>query len=256
MYGTVPSGPPDCKRGIEMMKPLLSSSFKKEPNIQEYIIYEDSHILLCHKPAGMAVQTRQTSQTDLEHIIKNYLAKNMSQKDSTPYLAVINRLDQPVEGLILFAKTKEAAASLSRQLTGHTLTKEYLAITSSIPQKESAILKDYLKKDSKQNKSSVVSNNTPDGKPASLSYVLEETNGTYGLLHIELHTGRHHQIRAQLSHINAPLLGDEKYGGVPEEYLCLCSLKLAFVHPSTEEEVSFVTTPRNPLFKKLFPDVL
>ena len=237
-----------------MLKPILSSPFnsKKAPDIKEYIIYEDSHILLCHKPAGMAVQTRQTSQTDLEHILKNYLSKNGSNNKSTPYLAVINRLDQPVEGLILFARTKGAAASLSRQLTRHILTKEYLAITSSIPKEESATLKNYLKKDSRQNKSFVVSKETADGKSAVLSYHLKKTNGTYGLLHINLHTGRHHQIRAQMSHIGTPLLGDEKYGGTPGEQLCLCSCKLSFQHPSTGEKVTFTTTPKNPLFQKLF----
>lgn len=237
-----------------MLKPMLSSALnsKKLPDIKEYIIYEDSHILLCHKPAGMAVQTRQTSQTDLEHILKNYLSNDTYSKTNAPYLAVINRLDQPVEGLILFARTKEAATSLSHQLTGHTLTKEYLAITSFIPKEKTATLRDYLKKDSRQNKSFVVSKETPDGKSAVLSYQLKETNGTYGLLHINLCTGRHHQIRAQLSHIGTPLLGDEKYGGTPGTQLCLCSCKLSFQHPFTGEKVTFTTTPKNPLFQKLF----
>lgn len=128
------------------MKPLQ----RKESSPKEFIIYEDSAFLVCHKPAGLAVQTRQVAEKDLENILKTYVSSSPSS-----YLAVINRLDQPVEGLILFARTPEAAADLTAQLTAHTLQKEYLAITSPAPAIAEQTLTDYLIRDGRQNRSYV-----------------------------------------------------------------------------------------------------
>ena len=132
------------------MKPLQQKTY----DISKIIIYEDKDILVCHKPAGLPVQTKSLTQKDLESLLKNHLAKTLKNKQ-TPYLAIINRLDQPVEGLVLFAKNQKAAAELTRQLTTNQVVKEYLAITSVIPQKSAQTLTDYLIKDGKTNLSKV-----------------------------------------------------------------------------------------------------
>lgn len=213
--------------------------------IKDFILYEDSHILLCHKKSGIPVQTRKLQEKDLESLLKNYLAQKNSPN---PYLGVINRLDQPVEGIILFAKTKEAAAKLTKQLTHHKISKKYLAITSTPFIPEKGTLQDYLFKDGKQNCSKVVTSDTLGGKPASLDYQVLSTMENHSLVDICLHTGRHHQIRVQLSHAGAPLLGDMKYGGEPAGQLCLCSYFLAFFHPATGKKLTFCVKPQNPEF--------
>lgn len=223
------------------MRPLQPT-----PSIKDSIIYEDAEILLCHKRAGLSVQTKKLQEKDLISLLKNYLAQKSCPN---PYLAVINRLDQPVEGIVLFAKTKEAAANLSRQLTQHNIQKKYLAITSAPLPDQTGTLKDYLKKDSTGNCSFVVSQDTRDGKLAVLDYKVLATDKTHSLVEITLHTGRHHQIRVQFSHIQAPLLGDRKYNGEEAGQLCLCSYLLSFTHPATKQQLTFQVTPKNPAFQ-------
>lgn len=225
------------------MKPLQ----KQTASPKELIIYEDTHILVCHKPANMAVETKSVAQKDLESVLKNYLALSSSKP---VYLAAINRLDQPVEGLILFAKTKEAAANLSRQLSSHELTKEYVAILCGTPQKTQGTLKDYLIKDKKSNRSLVTSPDAKGAKLAELSYeVIADLEETI-LTRIQLKTGRHHQIRVQFSHLGTPLLGDVKYGGNNATNLCLCSFHLSFLHPVTQKQMDFTSLPQNPEFSR------
>lgn len=223
------------------MKPLKLST----PNPKDFIIYEDTHILVCHKPAKMAVETKQIAQKDLESILKNYLSHS---SDKPVYLATINRLDQPVEGLILFAKTKKAAAELNRQLTQNLITKEYLAILSALPAQKEGTLTDYLLKDGRNNISSVVSSDTPNAKKAELSFQVLDTREKNACVQIQLKTGRHHQIRVQFAHLGCPLLGDTKYGGTNASDLCLCSFHLSFMHPVTKKQMNFAASPKNPLF--------
>lgn len=212
-----------------------------EFNIKDLIIYEDEAILVCHKPSGLAVQTKQVAQNDLESMLKTYLSSQ-----AVPYLAIINRLDQPVEGLVLFAKTLQATASLTSQLNDHKFEKEYLAITSPPPSIAEQTLTDYLFRDGKQNLSFVVERTK--GKKSILHYQLMQQHDNQALLKIQLQTGRHHQIRVQLSNQNAPLLGDTKYGGVSNALLCLCACRLAFRHPVTHTFTEFCITPKNPAF--------
>lgn len=220
--------------------------------ITDSILYEDNHILLCHKPAGLPVQTKKLQEKDLESLLKNYLA----QKDSAhPYLAVINRLDQPVEGIILFAKTKEAAARLTKQLTQNNICKKYLAITCAPIFPEKGTLEDYLLKDQKKNCSKVVTSDTAGSKLSVLDYEVLSTLEHHSLVDISLKTGRHHQIRVQFSHAHAPLLGDKKYGGAHAQQLCLCSYFLSFSHPKTEKKLTYSVKPQNPAFQ-VFADQL
>ena len=134
-------------------------------NIQDCILYEDKDILVCHKPAGVAVQSARFGMADMESSLKNHLALKTPGK--MPYLGIIHRLDQPVEGVLVFAKTPKAAAELNRQITSKTVTKEYLAVTAQLPEEKQGHLEDYLKKDNRTNSSSVVNRRLPEQrKPA------------------------------------------------------------------------------------------
>ena len=205
------------------------------------IIYEDAWILVAGKPAGLAVQTKKIAEEDLESLLR--------KKMKAPYLAPITRLDQPVEGLVLFAKTKEAAAKLTKQLTEHSMQKIYLAkIYGSFGEGAKGSLKDRLYKDGRSNTSKVVLPGDPDyaeGKDSALNY--EEISP--GELRIELLTGRHHQIRVQLANAGHPILGDTKYGSEKSreesirlgiKRLMLTAKELEFKHPGTGEILHFI----------------
>ena len=195
------------------------------------IIYEDKDILVVHKEAGLPVQSRSALTQDLESMLLTDLIKK-NKAEQKPELHVINRLDQPVEGLVLFAKNKKAAAGLTRQLTEGKIEKIYRAeITGQIP-KDEDILTDYLLKDGRTNTSRVVAKGTPKSKQAVLSYKkLSDSE-----LEIRLMTGRHHQIRVQLSNAGMPIKGDRKYGRPDPDYhgrLMLTACRLSFIHPGT-----------------------
>lgn len=207
-------------------------------NIQ--ILYEDEAILVCRKPAGVAVQTRRLGEPDMESLLKNYRAS----KGEPPFIGVVHRLDQPVEGVMLYAKTKQAASALGRQIASAQADKCYYAMTDGVPARSVGTLEDYLLRDGKTNVSSVVSKSTPGAKRSELSYEVLEHNGKRAVLKIRLKTGRHHQIRVQLAHAGFPIVGDRKYnfkeniapsgGG-----LALCSYRIAFRHPVTCKKMEF-----------------
>ena len=223
--------------------------------IEKMIIFEDSEILVCRKMAGIAVQNARFGVMDMESALKNYLAaKNPGQM---PYLGIVHRLDQPVEGLLVFAKTKRAAAELSRQMTAGMMGKRYLAVTSGQPPHKQGVLENYLKKDGKTNTSSVVAVNTPEAKKARLSYqVLQEigeetfSSGKKTLIYIQLETGRHHQIRVQMKEAGMPLVGDRKYNSDEKTFLSLglCSYQLTFIHPKTKKQMEFEIFPEGDAF--------
>ncbi len=218
--------------------------------IEPCILYEDPHILVCRKPPGIAVQSAGTGSMDMECAIKNYLAKK--KPGELPWIGIVHRLDQPVEGVLVFAKTPAAARELNRQMTQGEFEKKYLAVTLSKPEKSRGILEDCLKKDEKSNYSRVVPAGTPGCRKARLAYeVLRELPGPpRSLLAVQLETGRHHQIRVQLSHAGMPLVGDRKYNpedpsGLP---LGLCAAELEFVHPVTKKKMKFQAEPEGKAF--------
>lgn len=218
------------------------------------IIYEDNTLLVVHKPAGLPAQTKQHSKKDLETEVRNYLLEKNDYKQ-TPYCAMIHRLDQPVEGLMLFAKTKQAAAILSADLNAQSSEKRYLAITKSpLPAKEGT-LTNYLCKNPTTNTSYVSDDSQKNAKKAVLDYKLSAQSDGHYLYEIRLHTGRHHQIRVQLSHAGAPILGDNKYGqGEAGMQPALCAYRLTFLHPVTKKKMTFSTRPENTVFQ-IFTDI-
>ncbi len=205
------------------------------------ILYEDEEILVCHKPSGMPVQTAKLGAMDLVSQIKNYL-KN-------PYIAVIHRLDQPVEGILVFGKTPQAAKELSKQLQqSGGFGKYYQAILCGEPKVKSGVLEDFLVKDAKTNTSRVCRETDAGAKKARLSYEVTETfeleEEKYSLVKIKLDTGRHHQIRVQMANMGCPIWGDTKYGKQDNlsgmwQKIALCAYRLEFVHPKTKKPMMF-----------------
>lgn len=222
------------------------------------IIYEDKSMFICRKPAGLAVQTAVSFQEDMVSELKNYL--NVRTKERNPYLGLIHRLDQPVEGLLVVAKTKNAAAVLNEQLTKGSLKKSYVAVLDGIPDQKQGILIDYLKKNGKTNLSYVVSAQEAEAKRAQLEYrILAERSKAGGaacaLAEIQIESGRHHQIRVQMSHLGYPLAGDVKYGSQLGGQLALCAYRLECRHPLSGKELHFTVRPDNPAFADFLSDI-
>lgn len=215
-----------------------------KPDIQSLIIHEDDQLIVIHKPAGLATQSARIGSQDMVSLLKNYLVKSTKTKGKEPYLAVIHRLDQPVEGLLVFAKTPAAAKGLNEQLTTSGFGKYYLATVHGIPTPEEGTLTDYLIKDARTNSSKVCEKSTPGCKIAKLHYRTLQCFEDSAQLEIHLDTGRHHQIRVQMAHSGHPLIGDRKYGSeydtdADRDHLHLCAYRLTFKHPKTGKEMEF-----------------
>lgn len=213
------------------------------------ILYEDSEIIVCRKESGIAIQTGKTGCKDMVSLLRNYFA----QKKENTEIFIVHRLDQPVEGVMVFARTNKAAAKLSRQIQERSFDKYYLAVAEGKFESRCGILEDYLLRNGKTNLSGVVSKESKGGKYSKLSYEVLETRETVSLVKIKLDTGRHHQIRVQMAQAGHPLVGDKKYnpdckaGFLP---IGLCSVKLSFSHPMTEETNSFYVKPKGIAFEK------
>ena len=218
------------------------------------IIFEDEQILVVKKDAGIPVQAGRMGMMDLQGLIKRELYQR-NKAGGEPYLGVIHRLDQPVEGVMVFAKTPFAAADLSRQVTDGRMRKHYLALLCGKPPKDSGTLADYLLKDGRTNTSSVVKKEVKGAKRAELNYRVLKYGETTTLVEIELLTGRHHQIRVQMANAGWPLYGDTKYNSRFQEnpeYIqtALCAYKLSFIHPKIKKPVEFCVTPDNSMLKQ------
>ncbi len=222
---------------------------------REDILMEDNDILVVHKHAGMAVQNARMGQMDLEHALLNYLAEQVRAKTKgqtraqIPYLAVVHRLDQPVEGVLVFAKNKDAAGKLSRQVQDGTMKKEYLAVCEGSIEKQGVQkLEDFLVKDGRSNTSRAVKAGTAGAKKAVLEYEVVRTQENRTLVQIHLGTGRHHQIRVQFSHAGYPLAGDVKYGAKEKGALALCAHHLELKHPKNGKHLEFTVKPEGESF--------
>ncbi len=201
------------------------------------ILYEDEYVLVLNKPAGVAVQTAGIGTVDLESEILKY----RKRKGEPTEIYVINRLDQPVSGIVLWAKTKEAAAGLTQKLVDHDFVKTYRATVHKPAEFiGKARLEDYIAKDNRLNISRIVSKETLGAKRSTLSYITESESDDRATLLVTLETGRHHQIRCQLSHAGMPIVGDVKYGStVKQQGISLCACSLSFPHPVTGEVLLF-----------------
>lgn len=209
------------------------------------VIYEDNHIIVVEKPPNVPSQGDKTEDNSMIEIIKQYL-KEKYNKPGNVYLGLIHRLDRPVGGVMVFAKTSKAASRLSQEVRNHKFKKEYLVIADGKMEKKNGILEDYLLKNGQKNISKVVNEGTKNSKYAKLEYeeLYYEKDINLCVLKILLHTGRHHQIRVQLASRNHSICGDQKYGTRGRgKQISLWAYKLTINHPITKENMSFVSIP-------------
>lgn len=217
------------------------------------ILYEDNHIVLVNKRVGDITQGDKTGDTPLSEIVKEYL-KEKYNKPGNVFLGVVHRLDRPTSGVIVFARTSKALERLNKMLREKLLKKTYWAVVKNTPPKAKDTLIHYLKKNPKNNKSTTFSKPTDGAKRAVLHYQIRKELDNYTLLEIDLETGRHHQIRAQLAAIGSPIKGDLKYGfnrSNTNGGIHLHARKIEFIHPVTKDKiVAIAPVPKDDIIWK------
>ncbi|WP_019039302.1 RluA family pseudouridine synthase [Psychroflexus tropicus] len=209
------------------------------------VIYEDNHLIVVNKRPGDIVQGDKTGDLPLSEVVKHYL-KDKYNKPGEAYLGVVHRLDRPTSGIVLFSKTSKALSRLNKAFANRETEKIYWAVVKQKPQQESGRLEHYLKRNTKQNKSYAHINAVPESKKAILSYQIKKSLDNYHLLEIALETGRHHQIRSQLSAIGCPIKGDLKYGfdrSNKDGSIHLHAKTLTIIHPVKKESITFDANP-------------
>jgi 23S rRNA pseudouridine1911/1915/1917 synthase len=215
------------------------------------ILFEDNHLIVVNKRVGDLVQGDKTGDTPLSDLLKAYL-KEKYQKPGKVYLGVVHRLDRPTTGIVVFAKTSKALERLNKMLREKTIQKTYWAVVKNKPVKSEDTLVNYLRKNPKNNKATVFNKETNDSKKAILHYKTIKSLDNYHLLEIDLETGRHHQIRAQLSHISCPIKGDLKYGfdrSNKNAGIHLHARRICFVHPVTKALLTLeAPSPKDPIW--------
>ena len=212
------------------------------------VLYEDNHLLVVDKPINVPMQKDSSNDLDLFSMCKSYI-KEKYQKPGNVYLALLHRLDRPVSGVCIFAKTSKAASRLSSDITKHNFKKEYLAVVYDNGLKDEDTFKDRLLKDEKTNTVKVDKN----GKDASLDYIVLNRKDNLALVKINLHTGRSHQIRVQFSSRNHSLWGDQRYNKNAKvgQQIALHSYRLSIIHPITKEEMVFECENDRTPFKEM-----
>ena len=209
------------------------------------VIYEDNHIIVVRKEPNIPSQADKTNDIDMLTVVKQYL-KQKYNKPGNVYLGLVHRLDRPVGGVMIFAKTSKAASRLSEQVRSKIFKKKYLAVVDGKIEEEMGTLEDYLYKDERNNISKVVNQNKKNAKFAKLDYEVLKYNEVkdLSLVRINLHTGRHHQIRVQLSNFGHSIFGDQKYGTRGKgKQIALWAYSLTIVHPVSKEEMTFEDLP-------------
>ena len=207
--------------------------------MQEQIVFEDNHLLIINKKAGQLVQGDKTGDLSLLDLLKNFI-KVRDHKPGNVFLGLVHRIDRPTSGLVIYAKTSKALSRLTQMVKNREIKKTYWAIVPKVEIPQTQRLVHYLQKNEKNNKSTVFPKVKEGAKEAILNYEIIKTLDNFQLLEIDLETGRHHQIRAQLSKIGAPIKGDLKYGSSrsnPDGGIHLHARKLEFMHPVTNENV-------------------
>ncbi len=211
------------------------------------ILYEDNHLIFIDKPVNIPVQEDQTKDLDVLNMVKEDI-KQRYHKPGNVYLGLIHRLDRPVGGVMVFAKTSKAASRLSDTIRRRKMEKKYLAVVRGKPDKNAARLEDFLVKDKQRNMVRTVKAEHKDAKKAVLEYEVLGSKDDLSLLAITLQTGRPHQIRVQFASRGLPLYGDQKYGAAvnkPGQQIALWSETLAFEHPTKKEEIRVQSSPPN-----------
>ncbi|CEQ19355.1 RluA family pseudouridine synthase [Paraclostridium sordellii] len=211
------------------------------------VIYEDNHLLVVEKPVNVLSQGDDTNDKDMVNLLKNYL-KVKYNKPGNVFVGLVHRLDRPVGGIMVFAKTSKAASRLSEQVRNKSFKKTYRAVLNGNMKKDKDTLKDYLYKNKKTNMVSVVNKDHKDAKDAELSYETISKNEKFSLVQVDLKTGRPHQIRVQFSSRNHPLFGDQRYGqhiNKKGDQIALWSYKIEITHPTTKEKMEFICNPPN-----------
>lgn len=216
------------------------------------VLYEDNHLLVVNKRPGDIVQGDKTGDTPLSEIAKQYIAEKYN-KPGAVFLGVVHRLDRPTSGIVVFARTSKALSRLNKLFAERKAEKTYWAVVKNAPSNASDRLVHYLKRNPKQNKSYAHDNPVPDSKEAVLSYSVIKKLDRYVVLEIGLETGRHHQIRSQLSAIGSPIKGDLKYGfdrSNPDGSIHLHARRLAFIHPVKKEPIVIIApTPEEVIWE-------
>lgn len=222
------------------------------------ILYEDNHLLMVEKPVNIPVQGDASGDVDFFTMLKDDI-KHRYQKPGNVYLGLLHRLDRPVGGAMVFAKTSKSASRMSDMMRRQTITRTYFAVVHSIPKEPAGILTHYLYKDRQKNQVYSVKANHQEAKKAILDYETLMTAKNFSLLKVHLHTGRSHQIRVQLATNGTPLFGDQKYGSKlnkPGQQISLWATKLHFNHPVKKEPLTVHSLPPNQHPWNLFTDTL
>ena len=209
------------------------------------ILFEDNHIIVVNKQPGDISQGDKTGDTPLSEVVKSYI-KDKYNKPGNVYLGVVHRLDRPTSGIIIFARTSKALERLNKKLRDKDIQKTYWAVVKNRPPKSADTLIHFLKKDHQKNKSKAYEKEIKDSKRAILHYSVLKELDHYHLLEIQLETGRHHQIRTQLSHIGSPIKGDLKYGfprSNKDASIHLHARKIELVHPVSKERLTIEAKP-------------
>lgn len=221
---------------------------KSPNNIESQIVFEDNHLLIINKKAGQLVQGDKTGDASLLDLIKDFIKKR-DQKPGNVFLGLVHRIDRPTSGLVIYAKTSKALTRLTQMVKNREIKKTYWAVVAKEMIPQSQRLVHYLYKNEKTNKSTVFIKPTENAKESILNYQIIKTLDNFQLLEVDLETGRHHQIRAQLSKIGVPIKGDLKYGSSrsnPDGGIHLHARRLEFIHPVTKENLVVVApVPQN-----------
>lgn len=203
------------------------------------VIYEDNHLIAAIKPPGIPAQGDDTGDLSMVEYVKAYI-KEKYNKPGDVYLGLVHRIDRPVGGVMIFARTSKAAARLSAQFQNHTVRKIYVALTEAVPFEKERTLIHYLYKPGDKNIVKASPKEFPGAKRSELKYRILKENGMRALLEVEPITGRQHQIRVQLSAMRCPIRGDVKYGNTtfnPDKSICLFAHKIFFTHPVTQQNM-------------------
>ncbi len=218
------------------------------------VLYEDNHIIVVNKRVGDIVQGDKTEDKPLSDVVKEFLKEKYDKKGEV-FLGTVHRLDRPTTGIVLFAKTSKALSRLSEMFKKHDLEKIYWALVKNRPEQAEATLTHYLKRNPKNNTSKAYLHEVPQSKKAVLDYKVLKSLDNYHLLEVRLHTGRHHQIRSQLSAIGSPIKGDLKYGfnrSNPNGGINLHARKLSFIHPVSKEQIEITADlPKENLWEQI-----